>query len=91
MAAAGAQQTRKAFVPADIGSGSRPVCPGTPSVTYKGPCCATFWCDGSANRPGGPIAAGKRPHLYIGNDPALQARIKMAHRPLVEVDDAARP
>src|SRR5437763_864871 len=45
----------------------------------------------SANRSGGPIAAGKRPNFYVRNDAALQARIEMAHGPLIEVDDAAGP
>jgi hypothetical protein len=60
------------------------------STVLDGPCCAA-WCDGSANWSGGPIAAGKRPNFYIRNDAALQARIEMAHGPLIEVDDAAGP
>jgi hypothetical protein len=44
----------------------------------------------SANRSGDPIVAGKRPNFYVMNDPELQAWIEMAHRPLIEVNDAAR-
>ena len=44
----------------------------------------------SANRSGDPIVAGKRPNAYAIDYPALQARIEMAHRPLIEVNDAAR-
>ena len=44
----------------------------------------------SANRSGDPIVAGKRPNFYAINYPELQAWIEMAHRPLIEVNDAAR-
>ena len=44
----------------------------------------------SANRSGDPIVAEKRPDCHVINDPELQAWIEMAHRPLIEVDDAAR-
>ncbi len=44
----------------------------------------------SANRSGDPIVAGKRPNTYAINYPELQAWIEIAHRPLIEVDDAAR-
>ena len=44
----------------------------------------------SANRSGDPIVAEKRPNSYARNYPELQAWIEMAHRPLVEVNDAAR-
>lgn len=44
----------------------------------------------SANRSGNPIVAGKRPDYYAINYPELQARIEIAHRPLIEVNDAAR-
>ena len=44
----------------------------------------------SANRSGDPIVAGKRPNTYAINYPELQAWIEMAHRPLIEVNDAAR-
>jgi hypothetical protein len=44
----------------------------------------------SANRSGDPIVAGKRPNSYAINYPELQAWIEMAHRPLIEVNDAAR-
>ena len=43
----------------------------------------------SANRSGDPIVAEKRPDYYVINYPELQAWIEMAHRPLIEVDDAA--
>src|SRR5689334_17890469 len=42
----------------------------------------------SANRSGSPLAR-KRRDLYAGNHSALQARIEMAHRPFIEVNDAA--
>lgn len=44
----------------------------------------------SASRSGDPIVAGKRPNYYAINYPELQARIEIAHRPLIEVNDAAR-
>ena len=44
----------------------------------------------SANRAGDPIVAEKRPDYYAINYPELQARIEIAHRPLIEVNDAAR-
>ena len=44
----------------------------------------------SANRAGDPIVAEKRPDDYAINYPELQARIEIAHRPLIEVNDAAR-
>ena len=44
----------------------------------------------SANRSGDPIVTGKRPNSYAINYPELQAWIEMAHRPLIEVNDAAR-
>ena len=44
----------------------------------------------SANRSGDPIVAGKRPNYYAINYPELQAWIEIAHRPLIEVNDAAR-
>jgi len=44
----------------------------------------------SANRSGDPIVAGKRPNCYAINYPELQAWIEIAHRPLIEVNDAAR-
>ena len=44
----------------------------------------------SANRSGNPIVAEKRPDDYIINYPELQARIEIAHRPLIEINDAAR-
>ena len=42
----------------------------------------------SANRSRDPIVPGKRSNSYTMNYPELQARIEMAHRPLIEVDDA---
>ena len=44
----------------------------------------------SANWAGDPIVAEKRPDYYTVNYPELQARIEIAHRPLIEVNDAAR-
>jgi len=44
----------------------------------------------SANRSGDPIVAGKRSNYYAINYPELQAWIEIAHRPLIEVNDAAR-
>src|SRR4051794_14246006 len=44
----------------------------------------------SGNRSGDPIVAGQRPDYYAINYPELQAGIEIAHRPLIEVDDAAR-
>ena len=44
----------------------------------------------SANRSGDPIVARKRPNSYAIKYPAMQARIEMAHRPLIEVNDATR-
>ena len=44
----------------------------------------------SANRSGDPIVAEKRPDYYAINYPELQAWIEIAHRPLIEVNDAAR-
>jgi hypothetical protein len=44
----------------------------------------------SSNRSGDPIVAGKRSNYYAINYPELQARIEIAHRPLIEVNDAAR-
>ena len=44
----------------------------------------------SANRSGNPIVADKRPDYYAINYPELKAWIEMAHRPLIEVNDAAR-
>ena len=44
----------------------------------------------SANWAGDPIVAEKRPDYYAINYPELQARIEIAHRPLIEVNDAAR-
>ena len=44
----------------------------------------------SANRSGDPIVAEKRPDYHAINYPELQARIEIAHRPLIEVNDAAR-
>ena len=44
-----------------------------------------------ANGSGDPIVAGERPDTYAINYPELLARIEMAHRPLIEVNDAARP
>src|SRR6267143_103673 len=44
----------------------------------------------SANRSGDSIVAGKRPNSYAINYPELPAWIEMAHRPLIEVNDAAR-
>ena len=44
----------------------------------------------SANRSGDPIVAEKRPDYYVINYPELQAWIEIAHRPLIEVNDAAR-
>ena len=44
----------------------------------------------SGNRSGDPIVAGKRPNYYAKNYPELQAWIEIAHRPLIEVNDAAR-
>jgi hypothetical protein len=44
----------------------------------------------SANWSWDPIVAGKRPNSYFRNYPELQAWIEMAHRPLIEVNDAAR-
>ena len=44
----------------------------------------------SAKRSGDPIVAGKRPNCYAINYPELQAWIEIAHRPLIEVNDAAR-
>ena len=44
----------------------------------------------SADRAGDPIVAEKRPDYYAINYPELQARIEIAHRPLIEVNDAAR-
>lgn len=44
----------------------------------------------SANRSGDPIVAEKRPDYYAINYPELQARIEIAHHPLIEVNDAAR-
>ena len=44
----------------------------------------------SANRSGDPIVAEKRPNYYAKNYPELQAWIEIAHRPLIEVNDAAR-
>ena len=57
-------------------------CPG-------GPCSTSFASD-SANWAGDPIVAEKRPDYYAINYPELQARIEIAHRPLIEVNDAAR-
>ena len=36
------------------------------------------------------MVAEKRPDYYAINYPELQARIEIAHRPLIEVNDAAR-
>lgn len=44
----------------------------------------------SANRSGNPIVAEKRPNCYAINYPELQAWIEIAHRPLIEINDAAR-
>ena len=44
----------------------------------------------SANRSGDPIVAEKRPDYYVINYPELQAWIEIAHRPLIEVNDAVR-
>ena len=44
----------------------------------------------SGNRSGDPIVAGKRPNSYAINYPELKAWIEMAHRPLIEVNDATR-
>ena len=44
----------------------------------------------SANRSGDPIVAEKRPDDHAINHPELQAWIEIAHRPLIEVNDAAR-
>ena len=44
----------------------------------------------STHRSGGPVVAGKRPDFYAMNYSELQAWIEMAHRPLIEVNDAAR-
>ena len=44
----------------------------------------------SASRSGDPIVAGKRPNYYAINYAELQAWIEIAHRPLIQVNDAAR-
>jgi hypothetical protein len=49
-----------------------------------------LFCGASANRARDPIVAEKRPDDYAINYPELQARIEIAHRPLIEVNDAAR-
>jgi hypothetical protein len=61
---------------------------GVPTVRRAVLCFLHVRC--SANRSGDPIVAGKRPNSYAINYPELQARIEMAHRPLIEVNDAAR-
>jgi hypothetical protein len=49
-----------------------------------------LFCGTSTNRARDPIVAEKRPDYYAINYPELQARIEIAHRPLIEVNDAAR-
>jgi hypothetical protein len=44
----------------------------------------------SANRSGDPIVAEERPDYYAIDHPELQAWIEITHRPLIEVNDAAR-
>ena len=44
----------------------------------------------SADRSGNPIVAEQGPDCYAINYAALHAWIEMAHRPLIEIDDAAR-
>jgi len=44
----------------------------------------------SAHRSGDPIVAGKRPDSYAIDYSTLKAWIEMAHRPLIEINDAAR-
>src|SRR6185312_4457835 len=39
----------------------------------------------SADRAGDPIVAEERPDYYAINYPELQARVEIAHRPLIEV------
>jgi len=43
----------------------------------------------SANRSGDPIVAGKRPHRDAIDYSEVQGRIEIAHRPLIEINDAA--
>jgi len=55
-----------------------------------GPCATFFSVRCSADWSGDPIVADKRPDYYAINYPELQAWIEIAHRPLIEVNDAAR-
>jgi hypothetical protein len=51
-------------------------------------CSSSFRARCSANRSGDPIVPQKRPDLYAIDDAELEAGIEMAHRSLIEVDDA---
>jgi hypothetical protein len=71
-----------AFAALAVRDNLEPAAFGAPSIELP--------CGNSANRAGDPIVAEKRPDDYAINDPELQARIEIAHRPLIEVNDAAR-
>jgi hypothetical protein len=79
-------------LPPEVASAQRSAAgrPSTRSPFPGGAVLDFFRVRCSANRSGDPIVAEKRPDYYAINYPELQARIEIAHRPLIEVNDAAR-